>query len=171
MELTARGEDYLKTIYKLLKERKVVRVKDLSLIMDVKAPTVVGILGSLKGRGYVQQEPYGYLTLTEEGNALAERLVEKEVSIRDFLSEVLGLDEAEAENNACAMEHYISPTCLERFLAFIRFVDLCERGRPRWLEQFRLFVETGESRPCTCAHKGESCEGPRRGIDEGGKPQ
>ncbi len=42
MELTARGEDYLKTIYKLLKERKVVRVKDLSVIMEVRAPTVVG---------------------------------------------------------------------------------------------------------------------------------
>ena len=161
MELTARGEDYLKTIYKLLKERKVVRVKDLSVIMDVRAPTVVGVLSTLKSRGYVQQEPYGYLTLTEAGNAMAARLVEKEVSIRDFLREVLGLAEEEAENNACAMEHYISPVCLERFLAFIRFVDLCEWGRPRWLEQFRLFVETGESRPCTCSHKGETCDGPR----------
>jgi len=163
MELTARGEDYLKTIYKLLKERKVVRVKDLSVIMEVRAPTVVGVLSTLKSKGYVQQEPYGYLTLTEEGNAVAERLVEKEVSIRDFLREVLGLEEEEAESNACAMEHYISPVCLDRFLAFIRFIDLCERGRPRWLEQFRLFVETGESRPCTCTHKGETCEGPRAG--------
>ena len=163
MELTARGEDYLKTIYKLLKERKVVRVKDLSVIMEVRAPTVVGVLSTLKSKGYVQQEPYGYLTLTEGGNAVAERLVEKEVSIRDFLREVLGLEEEEAESNACAMEHYISPVCLERFLAFIRFVDLCEWGRPRWLEQFRLFVETGESRPCTCAHKGETCKGPGAG--------
>jgi DtxR family Mn-dependent transcriptional regulator len=104
----------------------------------------------------VQQERYGYLTLTEEGSALAGKLVEKEVSIRDFLREVLGLEKEEAENNACAMEHYISPVCLERFLAFIRFVDLCEWGRPRWLEQFRHFVETGESRPCTCALRGEA---------------
>ena len=163
MELTARGEDYLKTIYKLLKERKVVRVKDLSVIMQVRAPTVVGVLSTLKSKGYVQQEPYGYLTLTEGGNIVAERLVEKEVSIRDFLREVLGLEEEEAESNACAMEHYISPVCLERLLAFIRFVDLCESGRPRWLEQFRIFVETGESRPCTCAHKGETCEGPGMG--------
>ncbi|MFA0888625.1 MAG: metal-dependent transcriptional regulator [Synergistales bacterium] len=163
MELTARGEDYLKTIYKLLKERKVVRVKDLSVIMEVRAPTVVGILTSLKAKGYVQQEPYGYLTLTEEGSTVASQLVEKEVSIRDFLREVLGLREEEAENNACAMEHYISPVCLERFLAFIRFVDLCEWGRPRWLEQFRLFVETGQSRPCTCEHRKEGCDGPNRG--------
>ena len=163
MELTARGEDYLKTIYKLLKERKVVRAKDLSVIMEVRAPTVVGILASLKAKGYVQQEPYGYLTLTEEGSSVASRLVEKEVSIRDFLREVLGLSEEEAEHNACAMEHYISPVCLERFLAFIRFVDLCEWGRPRWLEQFRLFVETGKSLPCSCVHRQESCDGPGRG--------
>ena len=166
MELTARGEDYLKTIYKLLKERKVVRVKDLSVLMEVRAPTVVGVLSTLKSKGYVQQEPYGYLTLTGEGNVVAARLVEKEVSIRVFLREVLGLAEEEAESNACAMEHYISPVCLERFLAFIRFIDLCEWGRPRWLEQFRLFVETGESLPCTCANKGESCNGPRRETRE-----
>ena len=166
MELTARGEDYLKTIYKLLKERKVVRVKDLSAIMEVRAPTVVGALGSLKSRGYVQQERYGYLTLTEEGQAVAQRLVEKEISIRAFLREVLGLDENEAESNACAMEHYVSPVCLERFLAFIRFVDLCEWGRPRWLEQFRQYVETGVSRPCTCSHKEQSCDGPGGGKTE-----
>lgn len=155
MELTARGEDYLKTIYKLQKESKVVRVKDLSAIMGVKAPTVVGILSSLKAKGYVRQEPYGYLVLTGEGEDMASRLVEKEVSIRDFLREVLGLDEEEAELNACAMEHGISPKCLERFLAFIRFIGLCEWGKPRWLEQFRIFVETGESRPCTCAQREE----------------
>ena len=159
MELTARGEDYLKTIYKLQKESKVVRVKDLSAIMGVKAPTVVGILSSLKAKGYVRQEPYGYLTLTDEGDKMASHLVEKEVSIRDFLLEVLGLEEEEAELNACAMEHGISPKCLERFLAFIRFIGLCEWGKPRWLEQFRLFVETGESRPCTCKRREEENEG------------
>jgi DtxR family Mn-dependent transcriptional regulator len=159
MELTARGEDYLKTIYKLQKESKVVRVKDLSAIMGVTAPTVVGILSSLKARGYVRQEPYGYLALTGEGEQVAERLVEKEVSIRDFLREVLGLEEGEAEINACAMEHGISPKCLERFLAFIRFIGLCEWGKPRWLEQFRIFVETGESRPCSCVRREEENRG------------
>ena len=73
--LSARSEDYLKTIYKLQSEQKVVRVKDLALTLGVRSPTVVGVLTGLKESGLVEQEHYGYISLTPAGEELARSLV------------------------------------------------------------------------------------------------
>ncbi|HPD98055.1 MAG TPA: metal-dependent transcriptional regulator, partial [Synergistales bacterium] len=73
--LSARSEDYLKTIYKLQAERKVVRVKDLAQTLGVRSPTVVGVISGLKDSGYVDQEHYGYISLTKEGEDIAGTLV------------------------------------------------------------------------------------------------
>ncbi len=155
--LTVRREDYLKAIYKLQREQRVVRVKDLAHAMGVSAPTVVGILNGLKEQGLVSQEPYGYLELSKEGVEEAQRLLERERLVRDFFRDILGLPEDEAELNACAVEHYITPACLDRFVAFVRFLKVCHHGRPRWLEHYDSFAQDGEL-PAEKEEKCDSCD-------------
>jgi DtxR family Mn-dependent transcriptional regulator len=156
--LTARNEDYLKTIYKLETENKVVRVKDLATGLGVRSPTVVGSIAPLKDAGLVRQEHYGYISLTEKGRELAESLVERERLLKTFFVKILGLDENEAGINACSIEHYITPLCRKRLVSFIRFLDQCSDGTPKWLEHFRYFLRTGEKPRCDRC--GETTGGP-----------
>ncbi|AER67161.1 iron (metal) dependent repressor, DtxR family [Thermovirga lienii DSM 17291] len=152
--LTARSEDYLKTIYKLEQENKVVRVKDLAQALGVKSPTVVGSLYGLKEAGLVIQGSYGYVTLSDEGKVLAEELIGRERILVDFFEKILNLGEEEARTNACSIEHYITPACRERLISFIKFLSHCHYGSPRWLEHFKEFVETGEKPQCdNCPQK------------------
>ncbi|MDO9508265.1 MAG: metal-dependent transcriptional regulator [Thermovirgaceae bacterium] len=146
--LSARSEDYLKTIYKLQSERKVVRVKDLAVTLGVRSPTVVGVISGLKDSGLVDQEHYGYISLTGAGEKLARTLVQNEELLKSFFREILDLGPDEAEANACSIEHYITPTCRERLVAFIRFLEVCGKGSPKWLDHFRHFLHTGEPPPC-----------------------
>ena len=154
--ITARCEDYLKSIYRLQKERKVVRVKDLATVMEVKAPTVVGILSGLKDQGLVHQEPYGYLVLSADGEMLAEELLEKERLLRDFFAAVLRMEPDEAERNSCAIEHYVTPEGYERFQVFLRFLNQCVESRARWVSHFHHFLETVEMSYC-CLGEGMKC--------------
>jgi len=149
--LTPRKEDYLKTIFKLSERNKAVRVKDIAQVMGVRAPTVVGIIAMLKEDGYVNQEPYGYLELTDMGREKAKALIQREQLINRFFEYVLELSSKEAKENACAIEHYISPSCLDRFVAFIEFLHTCPYDKPKFLEHFRQFVSTGNGSACvTC---------------------
>lgn len=146
--LSARSEDYLKTIYKLQSEQKVVRVKDLALTLGVRSPTVVGVISGLKDSGLVDQEHYGYISLTVSGEVIAADLVRNEELLKSFFREILKLEPGEAEANACSIEHYITPTCRERLVAFIRFLEGCGHASPKWLDHFRFFLLTGERPPC-----------------------
>lgn len=146
--LSARSEDYLKTIYKLQSEHKVVRVKDLALTLGVRSPTVVGVISGLKESGLVEQEHYGYISLTPAGEERAGTLVQNEFLLKSFFQEILNLEPEEAEVNACSVEHYITSNCRERLVDFIRFLEVCGHGSPKWLDHFKLFVLTGEPPPC-----------------------
>jgi len=153
--LSARSEDYLKTIYKLQAERKVVRVKDLAQTLGVRSPTVVGVISGLKDSGFVEQEHYGYISLTKEGEGIAGTLVQNEDLLKAFFMEILNLDPAEADANACSIEHYITPVCRDRLVAFIKFLEVCGRGSPKWLDHFRHFILTGEPPPCDRCGEGD----------------
>mgnify|MGYP000871092160 FL=1 len=148
--LTPRKEDYIKAIYKLSERNRAVRVKDIAQVMGVRAPTVVGIVSMLKEDGYVEQEPYGYLELTALGREKAKTLIQKEQLIYKFFEDVLELPSDEAKDNACAIEHYISPICLERFLSFIEFLSTCPHAKPKFLEHFRKFINDGDDKNLAC---------------------
>ncbi len=123
-------------------------VKDLASVLGVRSPTVVGVISGLKEGGLVEQEHYGYISLTASGENLARSLVQNEDLLKEFFVEVLSLNPDEAGKNACSVEHYITPTCRERLVSFIRFLDVCGRGSPKWLDHYRHFVLTGEPPPC-----------------------
>ena len=148
--LTPRKEDYIKAIYKLSERNRAVRVKDIAQVMGVRAPTVVGIVSMLKEDGYVEQEPYGYLELTALGREKAKALIHREQLIYKFFEDVLKLPSDEAKDNACAIEHYISPICLERFLSFIEFLSTCPHAKPKFLEHFRKFINDGDDKNLAC---------------------
>ena len=117
MQLTRSREDYLEAIYELIEKNTVARVKDIATKLNVRMPSVHTAIHELKKHGLVEQEPYGYVTLTETGTIEAKKIVERHEMICKFLS-LLGVPLDVAERDACAMEHVLSDetyTAIEKF--------------------------------------------------------
>jgi DtxR family Mn-dependent transcriptional regulator len=112
-------EDYLETIYQLIQEGKVARVKDVAARLKVQMPSVTGAVRSLVSRGLVDHDPYSYITLTDKGEGIARDMVRRHEVLTHFLIAFLGLDEDVAERNACEMEHAIEPVVLDRLVDFV----------------------------------------------------
>jgi DtxR family Mn-dependent transcriptional regulator len=108
MQLSQSREDYLETIYELIEANTVARVKDIAEKLNVRKPSVHCAINELKKHGLVEQEPYGYVTLTESGIIEAKEVLRRHVILREFLL-LLGVPLEVAERDACAMEHLLSP--------------------------------------------------------------
>lgn len=112
MRLQESGQMYLETILRLSKKRSAVRAIDVGEEMGYSKPSVSRALGLLKKGGYVIVSPEGYLTLTESGVAIAEKIFERHTLITRFLMQI-GVDEETAAADACKIEHVISDTSFE----------------------------------------------------------
>lgn len=122
MAIHESGEMYLETIYVLSKERPAVRAIDVGEHMGFSKPSVSRALSLLKESGHVVTDANGYLSLTEAGQAVAEKIFERHTILTKIIVG-LGVSEETAAADACRMEHVISD---ETFGAFKR--HLAEKG-------------------------------------------
>lgn len=100
-------EDYLETIYVLRKRLPVVRSIDIATELGYSKPSVSVAMKNLKTRGFVTVSQEGYISFTEQGEALAAETFERHTIIRDWLIN-LGVNEETASEDACKMEHDMS---------------------------------------------------------------
>ena len=115
-------EDYLEAISILVKENGVARVKDIGTLLGVKTPSVTGALNNLSRRGLVEHERYGYVKLTPSGETLASAVKQRHDMLVKFLSEILQIDPGIAQEDACKIEHLISPQTYEKLTEFIKTI-------------------------------------------------
>lgn len=107
MALLESGEMYLETILILSQKKSGVRAIDVGEYMGFSKPSVSRALGLLKGGGYVIVDDGGFITLTDAGREVAERIYERHTLLTELLIR-LGVDRETAAEDACKMEHYIS---------------------------------------------------------------
>jgi DtxR family transcriptional regulator, Mn-dependent transcriptional regulator len=101
-------EMYLETIYILEKNYGHAHVSEVAERLEVSKPSVTKAVKQLKSQGLVNQEPYGSITLTEEGKTISKTIHKNHRLITLFLEDSLKLDVDEAEKNACKIEHILS---------------------------------------------------------------
>ncbi len=118
MQLQESGEMYLETILVLSKQLPVVRAIDISEYMNYSKPSVSRALGILKENNYVIVDKNGYITLTESGSEIANKIYERHVVFSKFLMSI-GVDEKTATDDACRIEHVISD---ESFAALKEYI-------------------------------------------------
>lgn len=123
IKLTESLENYLETIAMLKNKNKIVRVKDISKVLDVKNSSVNVALNVLSDKGLVIHEKYGYVDLTDEGQKIADDIQYKEDVLFKFFTEILGVEKNIALKDACKMEHTISDETLSKLIFFIGKVD------------------------------------------------
>ncbi len=142
-------QEYIEIIFRLQKENRVARVKDIATERGVTASSASTAIKNLKKLNLVNHQKFGYVNLTAEGQELGEALTRRHQLVRYFLVEILGVDYDAAEADACLIEHVITPETSDKLLDFIEFVEECPRGSPLWLDQFKQCQANGEGRiPC-----------------------
>lgn len=117
-KISPSAEDYLEAIY-MLDKGDGVRITDISIQLDVKKPSANKAIGLLREEGYLTQEKYGNVFLTEEGLILASKVLSKHKVLFDFLHKRLGVEKHVAEKEACEIEHLLSDETVEKIKGLI----------------------------------------------------
>ncbi len=113
------GEIFLQTILILSAENSHVRSIDVSEYMGFSKPSVSRAIGILRNGGYVEMDKDGYLTLTDLGLSVAQKVYDRHNIITDFLISI-GVSEETAASDACKIEHHISDESFEAIKNFIK---------------------------------------------------
>ncbi len=151
--LSASLENYLEAIYHLTEKHKVARSKDIAKKLEINRSSVTGGLQALRSRGLINYEPYEFITLTDEGRDIAASVVYRHNTLKNFFVEVLSIDEDEADEAACRMEHGISKNIANRLMDFANYFKICPNSGVKWVE--------GIGYTCAPNHKvteGERCQ-------------
>lgn len=112
MHLQESGEMYLETILILSNEKGTVRSIDIAEYMGFSKPSVSRAVGLLRNGGYISIDADGFITLTDAGAEVANKIYERHTMLTDLLVR-LGVDSETAVNDACKMEHVISDKTFE----------------------------------------------------------
>lgn len=112
-------EMYLETILLLKNSGKRARPIDVATQLGYSRPSVSRAVNILKQGGYVSVGSDGELNLTEVGRARAEDIYDRHKIICDLLV-MTGAERSLAEENACRIEHVISPELFEVLKRFVK---------------------------------------------------
>ncbi len=110
------SEDYLEAMLMLKEERGYVRSVDIAEHLGVSKPSVSIAVKKLKENGYLEMDRSGFITLTESGHEIAERIYTRHKTLTSFF-EMLGVDPEIAQEDACLVEHDLSE---ETFSALLK---------------------------------------------------
>ena len=119
MALKPSGEMYLETIYVLCKDCSTVRSIDVAEHMRFSKPSVSRAVGLLKKDNYIVVDENGFITLTDAGHALAQKIYERHTLLTKVLT-MLGVDEQTASEDACKIEHVISDKSFDTLKEFMK---------------------------------------------------
>ncbi len=102
------AENYLETILLLQQKNPQVRSIDIANELDFSKPSVSIAMKNLRENGCIEVDAAGAITLTAYGRKIAETIYERHRIISAILTK-LGVDEKIAAEDACRIEHVISP--------------------------------------------------------------
>lgn len=113
-KLTPSIEDYLEAIYVLNQDKKGVRSVDVADKLRVAKPSVNRALKSLVEGGLIEQQRYSVIYLTDLGKEQAKKILHRHTVIKRFLTDVLGLGDERADDEACKIEHVVCEDTVDR---------------------------------------------------------
>ncbi|MBF0202042.1 MAG: metal-dependent transcriptional regulator [Desulfamplus sp.] len=164
VDLTENLEDYLETILMLQEANRVARSKDIASNMGIQRGSVTNMLKNLAEKGLINYEPYGYITLTDEGKRIAKEITRSHMVLKDFLTRVVQIEPERADTMACKLEHSVDRKSLEKFVKFVDFIDSCPRTGSDWIDSFSKFCVSGKKDWRKCMECLEKCRSRHENI-------
>jgi len=137
---SSKEEDYLEVIYELVNSKGFAKPRDISRILNVRAPSVTKMLQRLAEKNLINYERYGGVSLTDEGKRVAKDIIGKHKKIIDFLM-FLGIDEKVANLEAEGIEHVISEETLNRIHELYKFINDDQELRKRFSVHLKNYLE------------------------------
>lgn len=107
MQIHESAEDYLEKILMIKNKKGAVRSIDIVNMLGYTKPSISIAMKRLRENGYIKMDQDGYITLTESGFAIAQRIYNRHQTLTKFLVG-LGVSEKNAAADACKMEHDLS---------------------------------------------------------------
>lgn len=117
MKYNESEETYLETILLLKKNNQEIRSIDVANDLNYSRASVSRAINLLLKKQYITIDN-GIINFTELGLTLAQNIYERHSTITQVLIK-MGVEEVLAEENACRIEHVITPEILEAFKKFL----------------------------------------------------
>lgn len=117
--MTSSLEDYLEAVFVLSKEKGSVRLTDIAEYLEVSKPSVNRAIKTLTQNGFLEHITYGDIVITPAGESYAANVLRRHRLIKQFLIDELGVDEKIAEQDACQMEHVMSPVTIDKLYEYL----------------------------------------------------
>lgn len=108
MKIQKAAEDYLEAMLMLKEQKGYIRSIDIAQLLGVTKPSVTYSTKRLRENGYITMDRDGMITLTETGMEIASRIYTRHKVLSDFFTK-LGVPEDIAREDACKVEHDLSP--------------------------------------------------------------
>ena len=118
MKIHESAENYLETILVLSKVKPEVRSIDIANELNFSKPSVSVAMKNLRNSGCINVDENGHITLTDAGMKIASTIYERHTLFTNILIQ-LGVDAKTAAEDACRIEHVISPESFEAIKAHI----------------------------------------------------
>ena len=131
-DISLKQQNYVETIYELIRTNGIARTTDLAARLNVSAPSVSEAVTRLVTLGIAVRKSWHRIELTRRGRAIAADLEQRHRTLRRFMVSVLAMDPKRADDNACRVEHCIGPGFVERIT---EFADFIEHNMPAELKQ------------------------------------
>jgi len=131
---TRNMEDYLEAIWNLQSRKGYIKVKDIADKLEVTRPSVSEMIKKLAENNYILYEKYGGIVFTDKGKKLAQEIKRRHTLLVEFLK-IIGVDEQNAQTDACKLEHDVSPETITCLLGFVEFISLLPESS-KWKEKF-----------------------------------
>lgn len=132
-------EDYLEAIWDLQKNKGYVKVKDIADKLEVTRPSVSEMIKKLSENEYIIYEKYGGIIFTGRGKKLALEIKKCHNLFVEFLK-IIGVSEENAQQDACKLEHDVSPETITCLLEFVEFISLLPESS-KWKENFQEYLK------------------------------
>ena len=121
-------EDYLQEIYDLRQGGKAVIAARLAERSGVSAPTAWATLQRMQRDELVELHGRHDIHLTERGKEAAESIKRRHYLAERLLVDILGMDWADAHEEAHRIEHAVSPAVEERIMKLLGNPTTCPHG-------------------------------------------
>ena len=122
MVITATVEDYLERILLLSEDDGHAHVTEIANLLGISKASVTEMTAKLKSNGFVEYEKYGTISLTEKGRKIAVKVKERHDILKSFLV-LIGVNDENASNDCCVMEHNLSKETIDKLKVFIEFLQ------------------------------------------------
>jgi len=128
--VTHQAEEYLEAIYRLEQKEGFARTMELAKSLNVVPGSVTNTIENLKRKGLVTHKPYKGVKLTKNGRKIASSVLRRHRLAERLLTDILHLDWSEVHEQACKLEHALSPEIIEPLEKALGHPKRCPHGNP-----------------------------------------